>query len=1053
MNIKYNLNKMIRQTRRIIFFLCAVASISNNVLAQTYYFDTYSVAEGLNQSYVYGILQDKEHYIWLGTMGGASRFDGKVFENFTSQNGLAQNGVNAMYKDSKGIIWLGHIGGGISRIVDNKPEVYLASGALIKADIIDIAEDSQHRLWVTTFGEGALVISNPYDKPKNIKYEQYKGKSLSDRVYKITATKDGSLYFITDVGIKKFNSKNNTFETYHPDGLTNYWPVQCFFEDSKGNQWFGTFHGGLYLLEAKSKQFKIFDIRDGLASNWITTIAEDSYGNVWLGSWGGGLTVINNGQLKIYNSSNGLPDNNIRCITEDAEGNILLGTKEHGLCIFKGEQFISYSTNNGLVNQQVWAITQDINNKMWFGTNGGISVLDQTKNQFINYTQENKSISNQPRFFINDNQRNIWIGTYDQGVSEFLIKQNRFSYQAFVNSYMPSNLIVTAMAVDKDNTLWVGTVEGLVKYNTKTMEGIRLTNINGLAGNDISALYVDKNNTLWVGSRGKGLTSIKDTTFKKHALDEGITPECIAQDNNGNLWIGTGGQGVLVFSNGEIVKRYTEVDGLLANLINLIVIDKYNKVYIGTNKGLNVYSPTENKFYTFTKKNGFAGIETKKNAGYIDNEGNLWFGTVNGVIKYNPKLHKTNNLEPLTHIARFRVNLKDVSMDNGMKLSYKENAIIIDYHSICLINPDAVKYQVMLEGADANWQPVTEQTMVTYSALSPNRYTFKVRAKNSDGVWNSQPVTFSFQINPPFYRTWWFISLCIIIGAIIIITYIKRREQQLVEEKRILEEKVKERTHEVTLKNDELAMKNKNITDSIHYAKRIQFAILPPNIPFDNTFILFKPKDIVSGDFYWLHTEGDMEFVAAVDCTGHGVPGAFMSIIGHILLNKIVKEYKIYKPSEILNKLNQELTETLHSQGESVNDGMDLALCCYEPKKNLLQYAGAFNSLYHVRNCELTEYKANRFSIGRLTGPDLVFQNNEIVIEPNDTMYIFSDGYEDQFGGDKGKKFKSKSMKELFVKICGLKADEQKNEIDKCFEQWRMDLEQVDDVLIIGRKF
>jgi serine phosphatase RsbU (regulator of sigma subunit) len=422
---------------------------------------------------------------------------------------------------------------------------------------------------------------------------------------------------------------------------------------------------------------------------------------------------------------------------------------------------------------------------------------------------------------------------------------------------------------------------------------------------------------------------------------------------------------------------------------------------------------------------------------------------------YNPAQVPAKRPEPLTHITRFRVNLNDAVIKSGIKLNYKENAIIFDYHSICLTNPEAVRYQIMLEGADKEWQPPTEQTSVTYSALPPNRYSFKVKARNSDGVWNEQPVSFSFIINPPFYFTWWFIALCIVAISVIIFLYIKIREKHLIEEKHILEEKVQERTIEVTMKNDELAEKNKNITDSIRYAKRIQFAILPPDVPYDKAFILFKPKDIVSGDFYWIHSEGNQEFLAAVDCTGHGVPGAFMSIIGHILLNKIVKEYKILKPSEVLNKLNTELTETLRTQGESTNvaDGMDLSLICYNSKKRILEFAGAYNSLYLIRDGKSIEYPANRFSIGRNTGPDKEFTNHEISILPNDMIYLCSDGFEDQFGGINGKKFKRKSLVELFVTIALLDAQQQKETLDTIFEQWRSEYEQIDDVLVIGRKF
>ncbi len=1042
-----------------IFIIFVGFVIYSKVAAQTYYFDNYGVTEGLYQSNVYNILQDNEHYIWLGTLGGVSRFNGREFVNYTAQNGLAQNGVKVLFKDSRGIIWLGHLGGGISRIIEKKPEVYLQSGIFIKNDITDIAEDKLHRIWITTYGSGAYCIFNPGDKPRNMKYEQFKGNKLSDRIFNIAVGQDSSLFLITDLGIRKYNYKVNSFETFHPEGLTRYFSISCMIEDHDKNYWFGTYHGGLYKLDYKTKEFKIYDIRDGLASNWITTIKEDAQKNIWLGSWGYGITRIgNDGTIKVFNTSNGLQDDKIWCIFNDAEANILIGTNEHGLCIFKGEQFITYSEKDGIGNPQVWAITQDLKGRYWFGTNQGISIYDPLKDlgkQFIYYNQENKNISNQIRFLANDKQNNIWIGTLDQGVIEFVLDQNRFLYETAINSNITSNLLITAMAVDKLNQVWLGTYDGLFRFNIQKREITRVSQTDGLLGNDITALYADLKGTVWAGIKGKGINSVKDTTIKSFVIGQSTTPTCITEDKTGNLWIGTIGQGVIVFDGKKIIHTYTEQDGLLANLINLLTCGDDSSIFVGTNKGLNRIIPKENKIYSFTRKNGFTGIETKSNAVYKDTKGNIWFGTVNGVIQYNPAKTNIKAIEPLTHITRFRVNLKDMPLKQGVKLSYKENGIIIDYHSICLTNPEAVRYQIMLEGADKVWQPTTEQTSVTYSALTPNNYVFKVIARNSYGIWNSKPVTFAFIIKPPFYKTWWFITICIILGAISILSYIKIREKKLVEEKHILEEKVRERTLEITQMNEELEMKNKNITDSIRYARRIQLAILPPDIPYKNTFILFKPKDIVSGDFYWFHKESKLEFLAAVDCTGHGVPGAFMSIIGHILLNKIVKEYKIYEPSEILNKLNKELIDTLHGREESsdVADGMDLALICFDPETRKLKYAGAFNSLYLIRKGQQIEYPADRFSIGRNTGPDKKFKNNEVTIETEDMIFVCSDGYADQFGGEEGKKFKRKALVELFISIANNTANEQKNILDKNFENWRKDIEQIDDVLVIGRKF
>jgi serine phosphatase RsbU (regulator of sigma subunit) len=333
-----------------------------------------------------------------------------------------------------------------------------------------------------------------------------------------------------------------------------------------------------------------------------------------------------------------------------------------------------------------------------------------------------------------------------------------------------------------------------------------------------------------------------------------------------------------------------------------------------------------------------------------------------------------------------------------------------------------------------------------------------VKARNQAGIWNSTPASYSFIIKPPFYKTWWFIISVVILGVIGIVVFIKVRERNLRKEKQILEQKVAERTKEISLKNAELRKKNNDIMDSIRYAQRIQVAVLPPEIPFEKTFVLFKPKDIVSGDFYWLESVDGIELMAAVDCTGHGVPGAFLSILGHNLLTKIVKEYGILDTDQILDKLNSEILEALHQsnvKGEKVvNDGMDLALISFDKNARTLEYCGAYNSLYFIRNGELEEYKANRFPIGRTTSMEnKKFKSHKIQVQEGDTAYIFSDGYADQFGGPKGKKFKSRPLKEYLLTIQHLTMEEQKKALEDNLKEWQGNLEQVDDIVFIGRRF
>jgi serine phosphatase RsbU (regulator of sigma subunit)/HAMP domain-containing protein len=294
---------------------------------------------------------------------------------------------------------------------------------------------------------------------------------------------------------------------------------------------------------------------------------------------------------------------------------------------------------------------------------------------------------------------------------------------------------------------------------------------------------------------------------------------------------------------------------------------------------------------------------------------------------------------------------------------------------------------------------------------------------------------------------------------------IKMRED-LRENERVLEEKVLERTEEVVRQKEEIEMKNyelevlfKHVTDSIKYAKRIQEAILPPEsliqrvLP--NSFVLYRPKDIVSGDFYWIDEKNGKTMFGAIDCTGHGVPGAFMSIVGYNILKQVIDSNTVTSPAFILDRLNEGVSETLHHGHEEsyAKDGMDVAFCTIDFSKLELEYAGAYNPLYIVRAGELIHIKGDKFPVGLFLGEEKKkFANHKLQLQSKDCVYIFSDGYADQFGGPKGKKFMSSHFRNLLLGLANHPIDMQKQILSKTLQDWCGNLDQVDDILVIGLK-
>ncbi|MBL0047388.1 MAG: SpoIIE family protein phosphatase [Bacteroidetes bacterium] len=293
-----------------------------------------------------------------------------------------------------------------------------------------------------------------------------------------------------------------------------------------------------------------------------------------------------------------------------------------------------------------------------------------------------------------------------------------------------------------------------------------------------------------------------------------------------------------------------------------------------------------------------------------------------------------------------------------------------------------------------------------------------------------------------------------------------KMRSELDENERFLEAKVVERTEEVVKQKEEIETKNeilevlyKQVTDSIRYAKRIQEAILPPQsvlrIILPNSFILYKPKDIVSGDFYWVEQKNGKTLFSAVDCTGHGVPGAFMSIVAYNILKYVVNNNNESQPARILDALNIGVSETLHQSNSETQskDGMDLALCSIDFKNKELQFAGAYNPLYLIRDGQLLEYKADKFPIGYYTGSTAKpYKNNVIDLKSGDMVYVFSDGYVDQFGGPAGKKFMANRFRNLLLEIYQKPVEEQKKILDNQLIDWQGVHEQVDDILVMGIK-
>ena len=535
--------------------------------------------------------------------------------------------------------------------------------------------------------------------------------------------------------------------------------------------------------------------------------------------------------------------------------------------------------------------------------------------------------------------------------------------------------------------------------------------------------------------------------------------------------------GVALFE-GKTFKNFNTKNGLNSDTPYFLELAKNGKVWIGTNKGLNVLSLNEQyeiqhiEYYGIDQSvlNG----ELNQNAVFKDDHGRLWFGSQKGVIRYNDELRYAHNIASQINIQNIRIFLKNHEIPRNHEYEWDQNHFTFDYGAISFSGSDDMQYQYMVEGLDDQWFPWSSVRSATWSNIPPGNYIFKVRSRNSAGMVNNEPVEFSFKVVPPFWKTLGFqIGVLLLIGSLVFFT-LRYRLKQLEKSRILLKQKVAERTQEINEKNkelqneqkrtkkilEELRLRDKDITDSLKYAKRIQEAIMPPNdyvrsvLP--SSFVYYRPKGIVSGDFYWVHEEGDDIYIAVVDCTGHGVPGALMSIVGFKLLVQAVGLKALNKPSEILFEMNQGVRTTLRQtvDEDSVKDGMDVALMKYNRKTKKGEFAGAFNPLYQVRNGELNVFRGNRFPIGIFDGKQIkYFDNHEFQVEPGDSFYMFSDGYADQFGGPNNKKFKYKPFRQLLLDGSSMTFHEQEKKLHSTMIDWRGPNEQIDDICVMGFSF
>ncbi|MGB3949097.1 MAG: two-component regulator propeller domain-containing protein [Bacteroidia bacterium] len=1054
------------RTKSILFFFFLFCIFLNNAFAQLYNFKNFGTKNGLVGSTVNCIFQDSRGFIWFGIQNGVSCFDGNSFKSYTKNDGLIGNEITSFNEDKLGNLWIG-TSEGISKFDGLKFTNFTKNDGLNSNYIRFIFIDSKNNLWIAANQGGVVKFENNH-------FERINGNNRIDSndVYTISEDKEGNYWFGLSDRVAKYDGEN--LIQINPLSDSKGKIIFSSFRDSKNDIWFGG-SDGFGIVKYNGKTFEAIKLPHGLENDFIGGIIEDKNHNMWFATEHGVL-IYDNKNFLLLNEENGLTSKLVTSLCTDYENNIWVGTNSGGVDMLNNVAFSSFTKNQGLSNNKIGAILKTIDNQLLIGTQGfGLNIL-KNDNSFSSVFSLGKLEKSNVLCLAQNKIGELWVGTEDEGVFILEKKESGYTIKKNIKSWENTSITsITKIVFDNSGNAWLGSFgNGLflidANYNVRSFETINKEKIDKLL-----TLFIDSKQNLWIGTFDAGVIKYDGTSFISYKESDGIANKAvwsIAEDDNNNMFFGTGEGGLSCF-DGKHFKTLSTDNNLCSNYIEALIWDNIdNCLWAGTDKGVDKIKLDENfaikSLRHYGENEGFKGIEVNNNALYMDNKGLIWFGTINGLCCYNRKFDFQNTAPPKLLLTDVLLAYKKVdwkkytdsvdarnNLPKNLVLSYKDNHLTIQFKAL---TTDKVMYTYILEGQDVAWSPLSASNEANFSNIAPGKtYTFKVKAVNSNGIWDTNQVSFTFTIKSPWWQTWWFYTISFIFIVVLIYLYVNYRTSKIEKEKALLENIVSERTKE-------LSESNKNITDSITYAKRIQSAILPSeklikkHLP--NSFVFYKPKDIVAGDFYWLEAVDDLVMFAACDCTGHGVPGAMVSVICNNALHQVVNELGLRKPNEILAKTAELVIENFAKSEEEINDGMDVSFCCYNSKTKVLTWAGANNPLWLIKNGEFMEVKATKLPIARSDIPH-EFNMHEFLLQAGDKIYIFSDGYHDQFGvpptsgnnyktDNHGKKLTKKRFRELLISIQDLSMQEQKDTLEKFITEYRRDIEQTDDILVIG---
>lgn len=832
---------MIKKTLGILITVMLIQSLAfasdDTDLTQStnFIFNSLTLGDGLSNGTIYTIGQDKRGVMWFGTDDKLNMYNGISFMNFENDpdnsNSIASNSASNIFVDKDDNIWIGTWGDGLDKYDYNQNTFTHYSNSLVDPNSLSdnrvqtVFQDSSGTIWAGTYAGGLNKLVDHSGKFERFVHDPQDKNSISDnRVWGICEVEGGNLIIATSNGLNHLDVKSGTFEHYKNQD-NNEWSIassrtRAVHKSSDNEVWVAT-ESGISLFNVKTRKFLNFDLgidKYGMKSSVVNTMLLDSQGTLWVGAIDGLLQFNTNSMefTQYYNHSeqdlSSLANNNVRSLYQDRSGLIWVGTRGGGLSIFNPNITFSY-INNESDNNATRTLALDKDGRLFIGRNDGLF-------QFNPITGQSDFISpERPNAISIDSSNTIWAG-FDSGLV-YKFDHDTYSSKLLDIPFLDFDAPVIGLLQDHDD-LWIATYgSGLYLVDTKseTLKKVFThdqSDISSISGNEIWSIQKDSTGRLWFGTQN-GISLFNRETESFSSINANFAYS-IYEDMTGTMWIGSR-EGLLSFTvdnasdlNDSSIEtiRYNQKDGLSSNMIYGVRGDNNGIIWLSTEYGISKFNPEDSSFKNYNKKNGLKYEKFVPRASVQANDGEIHFGSINGVVSFSPDQIIESKVIPNVIITDIAINgisiesKQSIDQIDKLELSYKDVLFSFEFSALDFKDFNGNQYAYMLEGFDTNWIFAKNRTYVSYTSIPPGEYDFRVKASNSDGYWNEEGVKVKVIIAPP----WWNTTAIKVLGALTILTVIIGgyyfRITALKKRNLILEKMVDERTKELAILNDEL---------------------------------------------------------------------------------------------------------------------------------------------------------------------------------------------------------------------------------------------------------